>query len=252
MKWSKYFFKAVFIAYLILSLQVAMAITCGDLRNYFQKSNLEDTDTKERLSQLQLMINENDYCAKNLLGRLEYQGIFVDKNIDNAKNIFIDLSNLGYPPAMFNLAYLQSEQKNSNPEAVLGLLAGIYATNLENKEFADLAKKSMEYGRNYIETLPEPMRTKLSNNFEVALGNANIAARNNRVERIKQSDEITYGVLGAVVGIGLGFMAGSRLASAAKGSTAAPAAASSTTSQPLPIFIMAPSGPGAYYGVPLR
>ena len=250
MAWNKNPIRACLIAYLSLSMAVASAASCDDLRNYFQKPNLENPETKERLVQLRDMVNSDDFCAKNLFGRLEYQGIFVQKDIENAKNIFTDLSNRDYPPAMFNLAYVQSQEKSSNPEITLGLLTGIYATNVDSKEYADLAKKSMEYGRSYIETLPEPPRTRLGQSFESALSAANVAAREKRVERIRKSDEVTMGFLGAVLGIGLGFMVGAKLAA---GSGARAAATSVSTPSAPPVYTVIPSGyPGSYIVVPGR
>ncbi|MEA9567534.1 hypothetical protein [Polynucleobacter sp. AP-Nickl1-40-C4] len=226
----------------------ASAVSCDDLRIFFQQPKVDNAEISLKVNELEGLINQNDMCAKNLFGRLEYEGQYFPKNDSNAKRIFIDLSNQGYPPAMFNLAYIQAIDKSSNPEEVLGLLLGIYSSYVDSKDYGALARKSMEYGRSYIDTFGQPQRDKLSQSFERAISEANVAARDKVSERLRIANERGE-ALGAVLLAGMGFLLGARAASG----LAARSATMTTAPQAAPFYTIVPSGtPGVFSVIPSR
>ena len=246
MEWNK--FRGLLAVYLNLSMAAASAASCDDLRIFFQKPKVDNTEISVKVNELEELINQNDMCAKNLFGRLEYEGQYFQKNDSNAKGVFIDLSNQGYPPAMFNLAYMQSLEKSSNPEEVRGLLLGIYASYVTSKDYGALARKSMEYGRSYIDTFAQPQRGKLSQSFERAISEANVAARDRVTERLRQANERGE-ALGAVLLAGMGFLIGARVVSG----LGARSATITTTPQAAPFYTIVPTGtPGVFSVIPSR
>ena len=255
MAWNKSLIGALIAFYLSFSTASVYAATCNELRDFFQKSNLDSKEINNNLLELQELEKSDDLCAKNLIGRLNYEGLFIPLNKDNAKNIFVQLSDRDYPPAMFNLAYALSEEKPSDPKTVIGLLLGIYVTYVGSKEYGYLAIKSMDYGRTYIDSLKISDRTALSKDFENALSQANTQARNKVQERLDRANELGA-ALGNILLVGLAFGVGMKLGAA----TTAPRVtnnyyySSPTTYYQSPtLYGIYSPGPGqGLYALPLR
>jgi hypothetical protein len=254
MKWNKPIVH--FVAALLIGsyMDVAIADSCDDLKVYFKKSDSKHPESQSKLLKLQMLMNEDSLCAKNLFGQLEFEGKHVAPSPTNAKNIFADLSNKNYPPAMFNLAFVLSKEKNSDPEVVTTILLGVYGTYVNDRKYSDLAHKASDYGRSYIKTLEEPEKTITKQKFESALSDINLSTTSQVYERVRRSNEIVEN-FGNVLLVGAALYVGARVGSAVVSS------ARSTTYIQNNIINYSPSpslyqiyspGGGQLYAIPLR
>ena len=226
---------------------------CEELRSYFRKAEKNDPELTSKLTLLQTMMNADNLCAKNLFGQLEFEGKQIPQSFNNAKNIFSDLSNKNYPPAMFNLAFVLSKEKDVDPEVITTILLGIYATYVNDTKYTSLAHKSAEYGRHYIESLQEPEKTITKKKFETALSDINLDIANQTYEKVRRSNEIVKS-FGNVLLAGAALYVGARIGSAAVSS-----ARSTTYIQnnvinysPSPSLYQIYPSSGTLYAIPLR
>lgn len=229
------------------------ASDCEELRSYFKKASANDPDITSNLAALQTLMNADDLCAKNLFGQLEFEGKHIPQSTNNSKNIFSDLSNKNYPPAMFNLAFVLSKDKKVDPEVVTTILLGIYATYVNDTKYTRLAHKSADYGRHYIESLEEPEKTNTKKKFETALSDINVDIANQTYEKVRRSNEIVES-FGNVLLAGAAIYVGARIGSAAVSS-----ARSTTYIQnnvmnysPSPSLYQIYPSSGGLYAIPLR
>ncbi len=250
--WNRVFFNLFLALFFSISSSLALANNCESLRTFF-KTGLNVDNSQPKLVQLEKLINEDDLCAKNLLGQLVFEGIYLPKSSSRAQTIFSDLATKNYPPAMFNLAFVMSKEKDSDPEQVTTILLGIYATYLRDSEYSNLAHKSADYGRQYIKTLDEPQKTITERKFEDGIRSYTINAANDINERVRRSNEIVanFGnVLLAGAALYVGAVVGSALVAPRSTTYIQNNITNYTPSQSL-YQIYSPGG-GQLYAIPLR
>lgn len=120
---------------------------CSGLTNKIYKEN---GDPVEILTEIRSRGDSGELCVQNLAGRLYFEGVMFEKNIDLAHQIFFALANKGYPPAQFNLAFKLSEDPESSAVDVLNLLQGIFVSYVGNDEYGGLASKARTLGRGFV------------------------------------------------------------------------------------------------------
>lgn len=252
MEWNRLLIKFCIALLLLSHLSISIGASCEQLKGSFAKFSPQDSQARSALSDLQGLVDADDLCAKNLTGRLYFEGVQLPQDKVKAKQIFIDVSNRAYPPGMFNLAYAMSQENPSDPDAVLNLLLGIYAVYVENKEYGYLASKSADFGRSYIQTLKSPQREQYGTAFDKAISENNLHAYQKVRDRIQRSDDI-------VAGLGYVLLAGVAISGISRGM----AAQSATTNnyyytQPVTsggnrLYQFVPTGnPQTLYAIPLN
>lgn len=182
------------------------------MKEYFVVKREDKNELNRRFMELDKRVKENELCAKNLLGRLYFEGVNVDKDIDRAHAIFFELANNAYPPAQFNLAFVLSKKPEVEPETVLNLLQGIIVRYTGLYDYGYIALKARDFGREYLSELSKDKQSKLTPPFENLIRetttNAAIQIRNNTRARNEKEDDImgmlTMGVYGAAIGSKLG------------------------------------------------
>jgi len=185
---------------------------CQSMKEYFVVKRDDKNELNRRFLELDKRVKDNEQCAKNLLGRLYFEGVNVDKDFDRAHAIFFDLANNAYPPAQFNLAFVLSKKTEVEPEIVLNLLQGLIVRYSGLYDYGYLARKARDFGREYLGELDEDKQVKLTPPFEDLIRestiNAAIQIRNNTRARNEKEDDImamlTIGVYAAAIGSKLG------------------------------------------------
>ena len=150
----------------------AQDTSCVALKNDIYSLNSDKEKLKIYIKELAEAVKENNNCAKNLLGRMYAEGYYFSQDEDRAYAIFYELSNLGYAPAQYNLAYTLSEKKDVEPKLVFIYLQGLVLTYPMNEEFRYIVPKSIELGRNYLDKLKAANNLQepaLRNEFEVVI-----------------------------------------------------------------------------------
>jgi TPR repeat protein len=135
--------------FLVLSIVLSgncFSVTCEELKNKFNSLEKNSTNIYQSLQEYERLAQSGDSCAKNIIGRIFYEGVFVSKDRERAKAIFLNLTNSGYPGAMFNLAYALSEDQNPDYTLISNLLLGIYSKYITDKEYSALAVKARDFG----------------------------------------------------------------------------------------------------------
>lgn len=117
-------------------------------------------------------------CAKNLLGRVLYDGDIIARDLDRAHAIFYDLSEQSYPPAMYNLAYLSVSEFKDSPSQVLAFIHGLMIRFSSDPKWVRISANARELGYEYIDLLQK--RGKVSDSEKDALFSLHqqIATRN--------------------------------------------------------------------------
>jgi len=105
------------------------------------------------LGEVAKLISNSENCAKNILGRLHYEGVYLIKNVEQAHAIFYDLSQQGYPPAIYNLAYLSIKEKRESPEEIVNLLHGLMVKFHNDSQWGYIAANARELAGDYIQDL---------------------------------------------------------------------------------------------------
>jgi len=140
------------IAFLISSTNVnASEAECSRLKSQLAV----DTASKktEILNEIDTLIKSNEPCAKNLLGRIYFEGILLSKDTEKAHAIFYDLSQQSYPPAFYNLAYLSIRENRALPTEIMPLLHGIMVKYLGDSQWGYLSASARELGWDYLDSL---------------------------------------------------------------------------------------------------
>jgi hypothetical protein len=120
---------------------------CDDLRKRYSRVDSTSHEEKHRfISELQQLISEQSLCAKNLLGRLYYEGKIVSQDVDRAHGIFFDLAEKSYPPAMYNLAYLSVKEGRDSTAQLLVFIHGLIVRFSTDSEWVRIAAQSRELG----------------------------------------------------------------------------------------------------------
>lgn len=131
----------------------AFADNCSILKKKFLIDNqFSEADLEKLKAEVEV---EHALCTKNLLGIMLYRGIYFERDIEKAEQIFFDLSSKGYPEASLNFALLMSRRTDQNPSNVIVLLLGIYKTYASDKRNSHLASKARDIARAYLEKLPD-------------------------------------------------------------------------------------------------
>ena len=191
--------KLIAIFFISIHTSAAYGDECVNLRDYFQTAINGAAQNLDKFKDLKSLADQDNLCAKNLIGRLNFEGTFIPQNIEVSKDIFIELSNRAYPPAIFNLAYVLSKDSSVPPEQVLNLLVGIYATYIYTKEYSYLATKSVEFGRAYIDEFPEKKKAILSVNFENSITSSAMNSYAKLKNDLDRSQEIMNFLAGIVL-----------------------------------------------------
>lgn len=138
---------------LIFSLLVSStswARECESLKTAFLKdSTFKDAD----LADLQIGIEGENPCFKNLMGIMLYKGIYFQKDTERAEQIFMDLSNNNYPEAQYNFAITMTKRLDQDPEVITSFLIGLYYKYADDKKNSSLASLSRDLGRKYTESI---------------------------------------------------------------------------------------------------
>jgi len=252
MAWNKPLLKSLLFIFCLINSNFVVAETCESLKNYF-KTGLNVENAQPKIARLEALMGNDDLCAKNLLGQLVFEGVYLPKSTGYAKAIFSDLATKDYPPAMFNLAFALSKEKDSDPEQVTTILLGIYAKYLTDRTYNKLAYKAADYGRQYIKSLDEPNKLIIEKKFEDGISSTTLSATNDIHEKVRRSNEIlaNFGkVILVSAAIYVGAVVGSSIASSGS-TTYIQNNVVNYTPNPSLYQIYSPGG-GQFYALPLR
>jgi hypothetical protein len=252
MAWNKPFLNLLLFILFSIGSNFVVAETCESLKTFFN-AGLNVEKAQPKIDQLERLMGEDDLCAKNLLGQLVFEGVYLPKSSGYAKAIFSDLATKDYPPAMFNLAFVLSKEKDSDPEQVTTILLGVYTKYLTDKTYNKLAYKAADYGRQYIKNLDDPNKLIIERRFEDGISSTTASASNDIHERVRRSNEIVanFGkVLLVSAAIYVGAVIGSSLASSGS-TTYVQNNVVNYTPNPSLYQIYSPGG-GQFYALPLR
>lgn len=149
-----YAYKALLLIMLLLSeICVAGESECLNLKNKIRNQNPPTAGERTLiLGEVTRLVSKSEYCAKNILGRMHYEGVHLSKNVDQAHAIFYDLSQQGYPPAMYNLAYLAIKEERESPEEIVNLLHGLMIKYLNDSQWGYIAANARELAGDYIQS----------------------------------------------------------------------------------------------------
>ena len=127
---------------------------CENVKNKVQTlPNPSAVERKVVLGELEGLILQGEICAKNMLGRLYYEGVFLKKSVNLAHEIFYDLAQHGYAPAEFNLVYLALKEKREAPESIVSFLHGLMIKYLGDRQWGYISASSRELAGDYIDEL---------------------------------------------------------------------------------------------------
>mgnify|MGYP002152378157 CR=1 FL=1 len=124
--------------------------SCTDLTN--SAALAEVATSSEKSAFLQLLndrIAANDLCAKNLLGRLYYTGQLLGQDQKKAQLIFRDVSEQGFPPGLYNLAYVETRNPDAEKLILISLIGGIMIKYLGDDSWGSVSAKARELGFDY-------------------------------------------------------------------------------------------------------
>jgi hypothetical protein len=132
-------------------------------------SKLSPRDRSISLVDLEQLILKGEDCAKNLLGRIYYEGGTLPKDVNKAHEIFYDLSLKGYPPATFNLAYLSIKESRESPENIVGLLQGLMIKFSGDRQWGHISASSRELAWDYLDEIKHSGNTDISKITELRI-----------------------------------------------------------------------------------
>jgi len=135
---------------IFLFISLGAHATCNELRSLFAQDSTASSDVLTRLDNL---IKQDDFCGKNLLGKLYFEGKHISRDIERAHAIFYDLAERNYPPAKFNLAFKLSLDASIEPTVVLALTQELFASHVGSEEYGRLANNARDLGRSFIAQL---------------------------------------------------------------------------------------------------
>ena len=140
----------------------------------FREKVINSKKSKEILDELFSKIDEDDFCAKNILGILHAKGLHVEKDFERSYAIFHNLSEKNYPPSQLNLALLLAKKEGHSSETLINLLIGIIVkynsytdtgeyescgafsmfTCAMGEEWAHIAGSARQFAQKYVDELP--------------------------------------------------------------------------------------------------
>jgi len=246
---------ALWLACLSTGQALANEKACTSLKEFFQKKQTADEQLKTAFVELEGQIKADAKCAKNLLGRIYFEGVNAPRDHERAHAIFYDLADKGYPPAQFNLAFVLARKPNVEPEAILALLQGIVLNYTGTSEYGYLALKARDLGREYLQQASQATREKLTAPFETIVREATTSAavkiRQATIERI-QTENMIVGILTIGTYASMAASRAAAIGSAQAASRASAAAAAQTrfiTIQPR-FYSVYPAGGNFLYMIP--
>lgn len=135
-------------------------------------------------------IGNDDFCAKNLYGNAIFSGELFEKDVSKSIAIFMDLSDRGYPPSMYNLALALIREGRTEPKSIFLLIHGIMYQYYGTPEWGVIASDARELGWDYLAMLekagPQPefraMQSRASDQNVLALA-SRVQARSDRVHK---------------------------------------------------------------------
>lgn len=252
----------IFAAFLFPSSSYGGESNCDQLKKTINSKEHLNLELKSKFfDNLNSLIQQNENCAKNLLGRIYFEGVLIPQDKEKAQGIFYDLAEKEYPPGFYNLAYFFITENKGDPAVNMDLLHGLMIKYSGDADWGYLSANSRELGWDYLRKLE---KTSLNKDLllELKEQHKNITEKNinelaeavkNRTKEIKgQSDAIM-----AVLAIGTAAIAISRsglLASqgAGYGSSRLPTTMYLPSgSNPRFYQFMPTANPGILYGVPI-
>lgn len=247
--------------------------SCDSLRGEFMAAS---RPSSAAFSSLSVLVKEDDLCAKNLVGRLYYEGRHFSKDLERAHSIFYELSERNYPPAQFNLAYKLSNDEEVDPRVVVSLLQGIVVSYVGTNDYGKLASNARELGRQYLEKIAANCGTSdaclkktgyttvdiqlLQNEFENAVKSATHSVALDTVQRSREQKASVDAFVG-MLSLGMAaYSVGQNLALRASNAANAANAAATAQSNALNIanqmrprwYSVTPVGGNMLYMIPLN
>ena len=217
----------------------SFAEDCEVMRTEANQLNKSSLQLQTSISKIETAALNGNFCAKNIIGRFYYEGKIVDKDRNRAKAIFADLTNSGYAPSSFNLAFALSEDEAPNLELISNLLIGIYSKYITDKANSALASKARDFGYDYFASLQSEDGKKIKTQFEESIKFTNLdggaTLRRQRAEMKQREEEIV-----SILMIGMAIKSASNMVRASK--------AASTSPQ---FFQPAPMAPTSYFAYPM-
>ena len=219
-------------------------------------------EKKTLFSDLNLLIQNDSLCAKNILGKIYYEGRLISKDVDKAHGIFFDLAEKSYPPAMYNLALLSIHERKATPEDNLKFLHGLMIKYSGDDAWGYISSNSRELGFDYLDSLKntefiKPSDLEVLNRLhaDMASRSANHLAdrvKNRTAETRKRSDAIAEVLLIA----GAAYMVGNAVANSSMMTggnvyRAAPSNPVGVFAPPRAYLVMPTANPSILYGVPI-
>jgi hypothetical protein len=228
----------------------SFADDCEVMKSDATKLNKSSLHLKTSIAQIETAALNGNSCAKNIIGRFFYEGRIIEKDRNRAKAIFADLTNSGYAPSSFNLAFALSEDDAPNLELISNLLIGIYSTYITDKANSELASKARDFGYDYFASLKSEDGLKIKAQFEESIKFANLdggaTLRRQRAEMKQREEEIV-----SILMIGMAIKSASNMARASKAARSAPQFIQPTPMAPT-LYHVTPLGGNMLYMMPLN
>ncbi len=186
----------------------------------FREKVINSKKSKEILDELFLKIDEDDFCAKNILGILHAKGLHVEKDFERSYAIFHNLSEKNYPPSQLNLALLLAKKEGHSSETLINLLIGIIVkytgTEYEScgffswttawsmcamgEDWAHIAGSARQFAQKYVDELP--LRTASRATLTARLRETNTVSGTQLsiqlVNKVREDWETTNGIMSLI------------------------------------------------------
>ena len=139
--------RIVFIVfYFVLALTAsAKEPDCQSLKRFFS-SQVENKDKLNRkFTELNRRVKNDHACAKNLLGRIYFEGKNINRDVERAHAIFFELAE-SIPTSSIHLAFVLSKNPEIEPEVVLSLLRALIIRYTGSYDYGHIALKARDLG----------------------------------------------------------------------------------------------------------
>jgi hypothetical protein len=192
------FAKLIALVALSIFSTLSHANDCESMKSDVNKLDKSSLNLKSTIEKIESAALKGNFCAKNIIGRIFYEGKIVEKDKNRAKAIFTDLTNLGYAPSSFNLAFALSEEDVPNLDLISNLLIGIYSNYITDKANSALASKARDFGYDYFANIKSEDGEKIKTQFEESIKFANLdggATLRRQHAEIKRKEEVIVSIL---------------------------------------------------------
>lgn len=258
------FLKIASLVFFALTFSAARAneSDCGNIKKNISSQAIKQDEKKNIFNELNHLINNDSLCAKNILGRIYYEGNIVPKDVNKAHGIFFDLAEKSYPPAMYNLALLSIHERKAKPEENLKFLHGLMIKYAGDDVWGYISASSRELGFDYLDSLKGTEIIKDAELEELKRVHADMASKsanhladivkNRSIETRNRSDAIAEVLLiaGAAYMVG-NAVANSSMLSSGNSYRAAPSNPFNVFAPPRAYQLMPTGNPNILYGVPI-